>query len=249
MSLQLQISTYTEEFSSPGRGKPTRPRPTSAHRRNNPHPRPDFLLPWKLQTSHRASRSVFQGATAPVNNGRPLFPPVRHLSFQHNPDGKRACSLSAVEIEPPRMPPLSPSRTTQHMLPLADWLHKPHMTDPSIRDMQLQPLLKNIQSNMDSSKLLQQRPACYLTDVQCYRGDHPHSSQGLRRNSGIEHQNGLQNGSLPGVRHLLPQAHYRKSRSNTTLDSCGGYSCFNVVKPYQAGYYIIHPEFVSECLC
>ncbi|CAB1353975.1 unnamed protein product [Coregonus sp. 'balchen'] len=160
MALQLQLSTYTEEFSSPGRGKPARPRPSSAHRRNNPHPRPDFLLPRKLQTSHRASR------------------------------------------------------------------------------------------NMDSSKSLQQRPAGYLTDIQCNRGDlHPHSSQGLKRNSGTEHLKGLQNGSFPVVRHLLPQTHYRRSRSNTTQDSCGGYSCFNVVKPYQAGYYIIHPEFVSECLC
>lgn len=30
--------------------------------------------------------------------------------------------------------------------------------------------------------------------------------------------------------------------------SSGCYSCFHVVKPYQAGHYIIHPEFVSESL-
>ncbi|CAL8337967.1 unnamed protein product [Lota lota] len=45
-----------------------------------------------------------------------------------------------------------------------------------------------------------------------------------------------------------PQAQYWRSHSNSTLDSCGGYSCFNVVKPFQTGHFIIHPEFVSEYL-
>ncbi|CAB1315232.1 unnamed protein product, partial [Coregonus sp. 'balchen'] len=78
----------------------------------------DILLLRKLQMSHRASRSVFQGSAAAVNNGCPLFSPVRQLSFQHNPDSKRARSLSAVDTEPPRMPHLS-SSITIHVLPSA----------------------------------------------------------------------------------------------------------------------------------
>lgn len=41
MGPQLHFSsTYAEEFSNPAQGKPTQPRPSSAYRRNNPHPRP-----------------------------------------------------------------------------------------------------------------------------------------------------------------------------------------------------------------
>ncbi|XP_034549531.1 uncharacterized protein LOC117820023 [Notolabrus celidotus] len=49
-------------------------------------------------------------------------------------------------------------------------------------------------------------------------------------------------------RHLILQTQYRRSSSSSSLDYSGCYSCFHVVKPYQAGHYIIHPEFVSECL-
>ncbi|KAJ7999818.1 hypothetical protein DPEC_G00198360 [Dallia pectoralis] len=170
------LSTYTEEFRSPGRGEPNRLRPSSVHRRNNPHPRPDFLLPRKVETTHRTTqdRVVFQAA-AHENNGRTLFPPVKHLSFQHDPG----------------------------------WKPKLHQTRPFT---QFQPLLKHTQ----------------------------------RKYSDPNYIKGLQNDSLPAVRHLPTQARNWRSISNTRLDSCGGYSCFNVVKPSQAGHYIIHPEFMSE---
>ncbi|XP_049322248.1 uncharacterized protein LOC125782394 [Astyanax mexicanus] len=79
MAPQLQLSTYTQEFNYPTQAKTTRPRPTSAHRRNNPHPRPDFLLPRKLQTGY-GLRPMFPAIAA--SNNVPLFPPVRHISVQ-----------------------------------------------------------------------------------------------------------------------------------------------------------------------
>lgn len=40
MAPQLYITAYKEQFASPGRAKREQLRPTSAHRRNNPQPRP-----------------------------------------------------------------------------------------------------------------------------------------------------------------------------------------------------------------
>ncbi|XP_072517356.1 uncharacterized protein [Salminus brasiliensis] len=54
--------------------------------------------------------------------------------------------------------------------------------------------------------------------------------------------------SIPPIRPLKPVLSYSRPRSKSTPDSSGGYSCFHVVKPYKAGYYTIHPEFMSEWL-
>uniref|UniRef100_A0AAV2M5P5 Uncharacterized protein n=1 Tax=Knipowitschia caucasica TaxID=637954 RepID=A0AAV2M5P5_KNICA len=44
-------TVYQEQFSSPGRVFRTEARPTSAHRRNNPQPKRDFLFPRSLKPS------------------------------------------------------------------------------------------------------------------------------------------------------------------------------------------------------
>ncbi|KTG42260.1 hypothetical protein cypCar_00009333 [Cyprinus carpio] len=52
MGPQLHFSsTYSEEFSYPARVKPTRPRPSSAYRRNNPHPQPEIFRNRSYQIS------------------------------------------------------------------------------------------------------------------------------------------------------------------------------------------------------
>ncbi|KAG7229758.1 hypothetical protein INR49_012554 [Caranx melampygus] len=71
---QLYVTVYKEQFASPGRAKRAQLRPTSAHRRNNPQPRPDFLFPRSLQPNYRSIRTQLH-PTPPVDTGRPLFPP------------------------------------------------------------------------------------------------------------------------------------------------------------------------------
>ncbi|XP_071402785.1 uncharacterized protein [Centroberyx affinis] len=231
----LHISTYSEQFGSPGRGKPVRPRPSSAHRKNNPHPRPDFLFPRRLQTSHRSSRTALH-PTPPVDVGRPLFPPVRHLSFHSPappPENKPDNTLNAVDTgKPHHMPSVNPS--TLHALPSADGLQQLQLTKPPAgTDGHFQTALRN-------------PPRPFQPDYQ--RNAHPHSAQRLRQLSATHPQMGLQTSNPPAAQRHRPQTQHWRSRSNSTLDSSGGYSCFHVVKPYQAGHYIIHPEFVSECL-
>lgn len=47
MAPQLYITMYKEQFASPGRVKREQLRPTSAHRRNNPQPRPvSYTTAW-----------------------------------------------------------------------------------------------------------------------------------------------------------------------------------------------------------
>ncbi|CAL8381038.1 unnamed protein product [Boreogadus saida] len=66
-----------------------------------------------------------------------------------------------------------------------------------------------------------------------------------RQMSASNSQRRLQSTNSPAAQHNhKPQPYWRSN----TLDSCAGYSCFNVVKPFQAGHFIIHPEFVSENL-
>ncbi|CAL8336246.1 unnamed protein product [Merluccius merluccius] len=68
MSPQLLVSTYSEQFVHPARGKPARPRPSSVTRRNNPHPRPDFLVPLRLLSGYRPPRTALHaGPSANVS--------------------------------------------------------------------------------------------------------------------------------------------------------------------------------------
>ncbi|KAI4827926.1 hypothetical protein KUCAC02_031283 [Chaenocephalus aceratus] len=146
-------------------------RPTSAHAGNNPQPRPDFLFPKSLQSNSRSHR-IFPHPSPPADIGRPLFPPVRHLSF-HSP--VVTCPDNyLITGKPNLMPPVNPSPA--QALPSADALQKLQLTEPP---------------------------------------------------SGTE---------------FKLHAAWKKPTAS------GCYSCFQVVKPYQAGHYIIHPEFVSECL-
>ncbi|XP_042567460.1 uncharacterized protein LOC122134785 [Cyprinus carpio] len=123
MGPQLHFSsTYSEEFSYPARGKPARPRPSSAYRRNNPHPRPDFLMPRMLQTGY-GSRKHFQTTTPPTS----FLPPVRHISVQY-PDvqtahGQLMQTSSQKDSKPPEV------SSAVCTLPPAAWLLKPQQTN------------------------------------------------------------------------------------------------------------------------
>ncbi|ROL47434.1 hypothetical protein DPX16_13149 [Anabarilius grahami] len=123
MGPQLHFSsTYSEEFSYPARVKPTRPRPSSAYRRNNPHPRPDFLMPRTLQTGY-GSRKHFQMTAAPAS----FLPPVRHISVQY-PDvqtGQQPMMQSSSQRDS-KAPEFSSAVCT---LPPAAWLLKPQRTN------------------------------------------------------------------------------------------------------------------------
>ncbi|XP_044027554.1 uncharacterized protein LOC122864312 [Siniperca chuatsi] len=226
MAPQLYITMYKEQFTSPGRAKREQPRPTSAHRRNNPQPRPDFLFPWSLQSNYR---SRLQHPSPPVDTGRPLFPPVNQLSF-HSP--VKTCPdnyLNKVDTgKQNHLPPVNPS--TVQALPSADGLQKLQLTEPAGTGYKVHTTLKN-PARMD-----------YQRNV------HPLSAQQLRQHTTAQLRTRPQTSNPPAAQHHFPRAQYRRSSSNSSLDYSGCYSCFHVVKPYQAGHYIIHPEFVSECL-
>ncbi|KAL7854082.1 hypothetical protein AOLI_G00209260 [Acnodon oligacanthus] len=219
MAPQLQLSTYSEEFSYPAQAKTIRPRPTSAHRKNNPHPRPDFLLPRKLQTGY-GHRTMFP-TTAPPNNA-PLFPPVRHVSVQC-PDGK------IPQTHPVLNPSHSDSQAAEGTVPSAGWLPKPQPANTT-RVHQSRSSDRNMQS------------AVFITSVDI-RVPNVQSEQPLK----LKEQHAMKlSSSIPPIRPFKPQLTYSRPRSKSTPDSSGGYSCFHVVKPYKAGYYIIHPEFLEE---
>ncbi|GAA6222272.1 uncharacterized protein LOC118309495 isoform X2 [Lates japonicus] len=227
---QLYITVYKEQFASPGRTKREQLRPTSAHRRNNPQPRPDFLFPRSLQPNYRSTRAQ-PHPLPPADVGRPLFPPVRHLSF-HSP--VTTCPdyyLKTAEAgKPQHMPPINPA--AQQALPSADRLQKLQLTEPPAgAGIQLHAALKNPQRRTDYQRNL-----------------HPLSAQQPRQHAGTQLRTRPQTSNPPAAQHHFPRTEYHRSRSNSTLDYSGCYSCFHVVKPYQAGHYIIHPEFVSECL-
>ncbi|XP_051271519.1 uncharacterized protein LOC127372135 [Dicentrarchus labrax] len=229
MAPQLYITMYKEQFASPGRAKRERPRPTSAHRRNNPQPRPDFLFPRTVHSNYRSRRTISQ-PLPPVETGRPLFPPVRHLSFLHPVTTCPGNYLNTVDTGKPNlMPPVNQS--TLHALPSADGLQKLQLPEPPAgAGFQPHTALKN-PARMD-----------YQRNV------HPLSAQQLRQHAGAHLRTRPQTSNPPAGQHHFPLTQYRRSSSNSSLDYSGCYSCFHVVKPYQAGHYIIHPEFVSECL-
>ncbi|XP_074507211.1 uncharacterized protein LOC141777128 [Sebastes fasciatus] len=218
MAPQLYLTMYKEQFASPGTMKREQLRPTSANRRNNPQPRPDFLFPWSLQPNYRSRRTPPQTSPS-VDTGRPLFPPVRHISF-HSP------VTTCPDNKPNHMPPVNPS--TVPALPSADGLQKLQLTEPpSGSRFKLHAALKN--------------PA--RTGYQ--RIVHPLTAQQLRQHAGAQLQTRPQTSN---PQHYFPRTQYWRSSSGSSQDFSGCYSCFHVVKPYQAGHYIIHPEFVSECL-
>ncbi|XP_041836783.1 uncharacterized protein LOC121636985 [Melanotaenia boesemani] len=177
---QLYITMYNEQFRSPGRVKRTELRPTSAHRRNNPQPRP----------------------TCTENAGKP----------QHMP---------AV------------NGSTAQDLPSAEGVQKLQLMEfPAGTDIQLSTTLRNPPKIMDN-----QRNASPLSALQ------------LMQQAGAHLRSRPQTSNLPAAARRFHQPQYRRCCSNSTLDySSGCYSCFQVVRPYQAGHYIIHPEFVSESL-
>ncbi|XP_055036631.2 uncharacterized protein [Misgurnus anguillicaudatus] len=113
MGPQLHFSsTYSEEFNYPAQVKPTRPRPSSAYRRNNPHPRPDFLMPRLLQTGY-GSRKHFQ-TTSPSTS---FLPPVRHISVQFPDAGEF--------MQGPQRDSKARVSSAVCTLPPAGWLLKP----------------------------------------------------------------------------------------------------------------------------
>ncbi|CAJ1051531.1 uncharacterized protein LOC115583855 [Xyrichtys novacula] len=213
MAPQLYLTMYKEHFASPGRTKREPLRPTSAHRRNNPQPRPDFLFPRSLQPSYKSHRTTPHPKT-PVDSGRPLFPPVGYPSF-HSP--VTTCPDNHPNtVEPDHTPNHTPpvfNPSSLPALPPADGVQKLQLTKPPAGPaFQFNSALK---TPMRKNTQLQRRP---------------------------------QTGNPLAPQHLFLQTQYRRSSSSSILDYSGCYSCFHVVKPYQAGHYIIHPEFVSECL-
>ncbi|TDH14393.1 hypothetical protein EPR50_G00042540 [Perca flavescens] len=223
MAPQLYITMYKEQFASPGRPKREQLRPTSAHRRNNPQPRPDFLFPRSLQANYRSCRTL---PHSPVDIGRPLFPPVKNVSFQSPVTTSPHNYLNTANAgKPNRMPPVNPS--TAQAPPSADGLQKLQLNEPPA-GFKLHAALKN-PARMD-----------YQRNV------HPLSAQPLRQHAGAQIRTRPQTSN---PQHHFSGTQYRRSSSSSSNDYGGCYSCFHVVKPYQAGHYIIHPEFVSECQC
>ncbi|KAM9758250.1 uncharacterized protein ACNS7B_005304 [Menidia menidia] len=228
MAPQLYTTIYKEQFRLPGKVKRTELRPTSAHRRNNPQPRQDFLFPHSLQKSYKPTCALSQPLTQ-VGIGGPFFPPLRHFSF-HNP--VTACletSLTSNNAgKAQHMPPVSAGKTQS--LPSADMMQKlqlaRHRAGPGI---QHHTTLKNPLKTVDN-----QRNVNSLTALQ------------LVQQAGPQLQTRPQTTAAAPTR--LERTQFRKCCSKSSLDYSGCYSCFHVVRPYQAGHYIIHPEFVSESL-
>ncbi|XP_054883475.1 uncharacterized protein LOC129358443 [Poeciliopsis prolifica] len=220
MGPQLYLTMYKEHFRSPGRAKKAELRPTSAHRRNNPQPRPDFLFPRSLRSNCRPTRSLLL-PSPPVDTGRPLFPPVSHfsahnpvLAFPENPLGKTNSD------SPHHMPPIK-----AHKLQL--------IKTPAASDGQVPTTLRS-----------PDKTAGYQKNV------NPLSARQIRPQAGVQFQTRPQTSNPPAAAAPLcfVRTPYRKCCSTRTQDFSDCYSCFHVVRPCQAAHYVIHPEFVSESL-
>ncbi|KAL6111788.1 uncharacterized protein ACO6RY_08689 [Pungitius sinensis] len=209
MAPQLYLTMYKEQFAPPGTAIREQLRPTSAHRRNNPQPRPDFLFPRNLQCNLR-SRSTLPHASPSADGGQgPLFPPVRHVSF-HSPLTTCPDYLTTVD-QPNHHPSARPS--TVQALPPAGQLHNLQLTEaPSDTGFKLQT----------------------TSGMSYQRNVYPLSAQQQRQHGGAQLRTRPQT--------INPQHHFPRTQYRS-----GCYSCFHVVKPSEAGHYIIHPEFVSEC--
>ncbi|XP_038129726.1 uncharacterized protein LOC119775722 [Cyprinodon tularosa] len=213
MGPQVYITMYKEHFRSPGGAKKAELRPTSAHRRNNPQPRPDFLFPRSLRSSYRPTRTLLH-PLPPVDNGRPLFPPVNHF-LSHNPVS--ACLDN----------PAGKTNSPQHMPPINDRAQKLQLMEtPAAKDGQL-----------STTPRIPYKTAGYQRNVSTL------SARQLRPQGALTN-----NPSAAAATHFFAQIPYRKCCSTRTKDFSDCYSCFHVVRPYQAAHYVIHPEFVSEAL-
>ncbi|XP_036067843.1 uncharacterized protein LOC112145414 [Oryzias melastigma] len=125
MAPELYVSIYKEQFRPPGKVKRAELRPTSAHRRNNPQPRPDFLFPRPLQSNYRQARALVHPLTS-VDPSRPFFPPVTHSSLHNRPiealsnseNAGKLQSLPAVNGNTAQEAPSSGRMQTRHPLEL-----------------------------------------------------------------------------------------------------------------------------------
>lgn len=102
----------------------------------------DFLFPRSLRSKYTPHRP-FSHPLPPVDTGRPLFTPVRHLSF-HSPvatcPDNYPKALTTGETN--RMPPVSTSMV--QALPPADGLQKLQPTQPPVGpEYKLQSALKS----------------------------------------------------------------------------------------------------------
>lgn len=142
-------------------------------------PSQDFLFPRSPQPSYSSSRTV--------DIGRPLFPPVRQLSF-HSP--VKTCpdnSLDTNKVQ--HMPPVN--TTTSQALPSADGLHKLQLTE-SPAGTELRAALKNpprwhlIKSIYGSKITLKKYSFCFFICIRMdyQRNVHPLSAQQLRWETG-----------------------------------------------------------------
>lgn len=105
-------------------------------------PYQDFLFPRNLQSNYRSHR-MLPHASPPVDSGRPLFPPVRHLSF-HSP--LTTCPdnyLNTVDTSKPKhMSTVKPSSVQP--LPSADGLQQLQLTEPPVGSrLKLHTMLKS----------------------------------------------------------------------------------------------------------
>ncbi len=90
----------------------------------------DFLFPRNLQSNYRPLRTL-PHLSPPVNSGRPLFPPVKHLSF-HSPVTTCLDNYpNAVDTgKPNHTPSVNPSAV--QALPSADRLQQSQLTEPPV---------------------------------------------------------------------------------------------------------------------
>ena len=105
-------------------------------------PLQDFLFPRSLQPNYKSCRTL-PPPSAPVDADRPLFPPVRHLTFHSPVTAYPDNHLNTVDTDKPNhMPPVNPS--TAQALPSADGVQKLQLTEPPAGPgFELHPALKN----------------------------------------------------------------------------------------------------------
>lgn len=104
----------------------------------------DFLFPQSLQPSYKLTHTQ-PHPSPPVDDGRPLFPPVRHLSFHSpvttRPDNHLKTAEAGKQLH---MPPVNPAAV--QAVPSADSLWKLQPAEPPAGPgIQLHAALRNPQ--------------------------------------------------------------------------------------------------------